>query len=461
MADLITNKSLFRRNALVPQIPVINERRNALTSDQFPWMVPKSERIRIYFEKLKDNCLDKAEIYRNHVNRKTAKFLWLMLCLSIFSTQAVIQTVTYFKYQVSSEIMIDMEQQFRPPSLSMCFLTKDVLLSKGVIKLYEKSITLNQALGLFYRKPVLRASFVSSDINSGQRLSLFMRTKDMVTFFKNKMICTKIRFPISHTYLERINMLTTTGTGTSQVPFINIFGVWDETYKNSTVISFFVHNSKVFPRGYQSPSLRSWLKKAHILTYKEYLTRFLAPPYSQCFNYTQDIMESKEHCTESCLKSEIFRRYNFSLDTLTYSFDEGNVFMNYLNNRYENQIFQMEKVCQNKCPIGCYLLRIYVDVSITPFLVKASSQLESLANNFRVSLIHDNPITEISFTPKQLFIDYAIQVASLSSLWLGFVIFDSFIQLMNFIVILLERRKQRKIIINQNNIQPQFFVYSN
>ena len=79
-------------------------------------------RIQKARQEKKEGLNDHGSILRKVVKTETFwKTIWMLICLSGFSYQTYEMTDHFFQYPVMSSVTIQMEHEFYPPALSVCF----------------------------------------------------------------------------------------------------------------------------------------------------------------------------------------------------------------------------------------------------------------------------------------------------------------------------------------------------
>ena len=491
-------------------------RRNAVAYQDPIWTITKKERLKRRFERFKDGFFDQIEKCRQHVNQRTVKFIWMMICLTIFSFQAVHLTIQYSLYQQTSEVTIRNDEAFIPPSVTFCssinnFFNISCLPNNhtcyknpyGVCSIiYEHKINYvlenltitpfnllqyyhyvngsfkTQAIGGPKFRNLIRILFKNRmkcfEINPNHFLDgpieiayfneqdtvrrIFMKTEGFVQWFESMV-------NISQGTLKRIRSIRPVAPPPPpplplRPPLVN-----GETVPVTGLdAKIFLHPSNSTIYGYRVQPITLVVKKYLHIGFHEVFTELVKWPFTDCIDrkdiYESDGYESMDHCIEDCIRNLSITIYNISLPYMTYSHPVDTNIMIQPHPSGKNKTilerltFNLEEKCEPKCRIDC---------SIQSYSIYELPDFHPHSNDFTMNIFYLNHVTGIKFSPKTTFIDLLIQVASLSSLWLGFVVFDSFVQLMKFIVKISEQRKQNKVsVILQNmNIQPQFFVYNN
>ena len=204
---------------------------------------------------------------------------------------------------------------------------------------------------------------------------------------------------------------------------------------------FFFHDPESHVRGIGvRPHIdRIWTGNSRrFYTYVKFEYDYLPPPYfSMCIDYRKQKLESKEECIDICMKKEIKRTIdpNAAISQLTLTRKEwqsspqlrfyGDTLYQVGNETFKEHnrmIFELYERCNSKCPFGCqsYFYE-------TQFLVALTS-----LKSYEFGFMNLNIARKLVFSPKFDTLSYIIFIASVCSLWMGFVIFDSFIALARF-----------------------------
>ena len=259
--------------------------------------------------------------------------------------------------------------------------------------------------------------------NRPNQLSLDSRLHE---FYWNNHKCLKIQLFIDQSYKIRNSNVSLLYL--YQLDYMNILGKaeYRNIFTQKNWVMLFFHDSGSYVRGFElAPQVdvfHAGNNRRHY-SYNKFEYVYLPPPYfSKCIDFQARKLESKEHCIESCMK-QLFRKNidpNFAIPPLTLTKEEwkSNPQLRF-RGKSMPIILKYYDSCDSKCPFGCQTYFYEAEL-----LLAASSPkgFEFGVRNIRVR-------RKLLFSPKLDTLSYIIFIASVCSLWMGFVIYDSFIAL--------------------------------
>ena len=379
------------------------------------------------------------------VKKYVCKYIWVLCCLFGSLYQTVTISETYFKYPVSSQVTIKTETYFFIPAISFCFPTDEVLLqdleldiddhdndqkdrSTGCGPLNSTDCTMivynHYSIATVMKNLTVKlqdyfdALFFENN-GAGKRVEDEETRKYLKIFFKSGKKCIRINI----NQKKKVNY-----DRISQRRFDLKYILSSINWKNMTEVNstFFgiIHQFNTFPRGhYMSYFEGDQHKFDYSYTYKMIRTEFLPVPYfSKCVHYEDKGLETREQCIERCVQHKLSKENSSWTDlqiTIT-DFSDGKLFLqdtSSIPERNRTALFYNQG-CRNKCHLQCEQIR-YI-----PNLLKQTKNKGY--DHFTFDLYVLEPSTIVSFSPKLTFMEYVIYLASIISLWFGFVFLDAF-----------------------------------
>lgn len=341
-------------------------------------------------------------------------------------------------YSKKSEVIIIYEQTFRAPAFTYC-----IPLDEAV------DVTKAQSFGL-----CLKANESEVDESRSCYGELERHLKQVVIYenytldirpYKTRYVTpTPIVMPSIRSICVKLNPTETETTIDNALSSVaDVYELRMDWRQRNISVDFYIHDRRVVPRPKETYCHRMLSTKNVLLSYKLFEADHIATPNQNCIDYTTTKYESPKDCE---LKTASYKRYAECVRNRT--FDEMECRIRENNNRpgtvynYTREALKIrpEPNLLGLCPKECYE-RFY-----QPFLEK-----NPLSHGFWIKLKHLHVTTKISFTLDMVLLEYIIYVASLTSLWFGFVIFDSIRSLMTTVIIRYDRRKQLMIVPVVNN----------
>ena len=379
---------------------------------------------------------------------KRVKTYWTVVCLIGLVVHNSLTFNDYFKYFVTSEVRIEMEDEFIPPALSFCLYTVSLRIpgnfparspcrsnstaydfnmaicgSQLSFKFSLSELYYHLSIDLFDRIYPIQVKNIQGRLrpigNYGNRSFAFKYFKK---FYSSNRQCLRYRVfedPSQALSLRKISHLTSMERYYASISF-NMSGLYDDEPQ----ISIYIHESSTFPRGYEIYSLRTKIMKENptdrkkILHYKKFITKYLHAPYfSKCVDYNSKKLESRDHCIDVCTLELLMRnhpKHTFSHLLLTeIQFNDSRRFLN-----NHSLMYEYNDMCRIQCPLNCQT------IMYQPIM---ASELRSsgFGNLFSLTLEHMEATTSIRFSGKVSLLELIIYIASITSLWIGFSVMNS------------------------------------
>lgn len=406
------------------------------------------------------------------IRNKWFKIPWIIFCFTGFAYHLYLIIEDYARYPVSSEGTVKMEQEFWIPAFSVCFYVSTVVLDQ-----YSRNKTCHGSNGtaarkcgedLIYNYPISEViNNMTGDLVADVLLVRFAKAREdgwdkgdkkefLDIFYKSGFKC--LRINKNQTELVAYDITSERIFNRRRISEI-ISYLNDE---GSVYAHIFVHDPGSFPRGYDIQYLTVNLtEKFNYLAYDAIKTFYLPAPYfSRCVDYSlkrspdELPFESRDHCIENCIQSMINQHegYNYTDLQLTITnFTSGSPqkFLNFKKIPEPNRtVNSYNRICQSQCPVGCKTNIYAPSVISSTNLYRLNDRKRNL---YGIYLIHTKPGYMIRFTPAILLLDFFIYIASVSSLWFGFVIFDSLGSIMKYSKITFNIKSN--VVINRDTIE--------
>lgn len=353
------------------------------------------------------------------------------LMLQIFCTIGIIIQISfitdyYLEYHVTSEVTASVEDVFEPPALSACFPIPN-LLREGYKcpKLSNNSFDDHVCLGEFNKNYTLSEMMenVTSDLlemvtqiqittpdYSWKRVPEAKISQNLDIFYRENKKCFRMRNSVKP-FDMMLDMVSDMMTLSKYVYYVEGRGIKRGFHYHA----LFIHDADIFPRGYDHQMYVTHTMGRMNFYYRKTRTEYLPPPYPfKCVDYKERGIETKQHCIQNCLEQRMDdHQPNVTDERLTYtSFQKvGSKNLGFLH-----QLNLWNRECQKECPIGC----VVQEYEPFPYNIEQSDN-----GTFLFTLYIGFPVLKVIFSPKKTMIEYLGDVASITSLWIGFVILDS------------------------------------
>ena len=213
--------------------------------------------------------------------------------------------------------------------------------------------------------------------------------------------------------------------------FSNLMEIWFHHFLNHTNRDFldlalYIHeeNKLSHLRGGNALFIRYKSNEENYfrVTYDYVESHILKKPFfTDCIDYKVTMFQSRGDCLERCYEINHVKKYreNYGLiSTANYS----EIKLSIPNVKYDHEI---DKNCYNGCKSGCETID-YVSA-----IVK-SSRFEELPNIFAIPIAATQPYIYVNVISAFNFNNYVIYMASIASLWLGWSLYGTTTDIINF-----------------------------
>ena len=404
------------------------------------------------------------------MSTKMIKIFWFLLCVIGMVVQNVFVTIDYFKYTTTTEVLMVMEDEFIPPAFCDCFLpyhvrkTEAFPASHACKRLYS-NVYLNECLNyMIFNQTMnrlmneitfsLRDSVESLAIQSGndrpKNIKNDQHDKHIDIFLYNGWICRKIRL---FSMLSSVNVSKLAFTSDQMYLKVSGYKNFSRLITNNPEewdLANFFFDPNTFPRGFEIKPKFNVLTNASnviVFSYMKYDYDFLPPPYfSMCIHYYERNLESRQQCIDECIKNKVRKKFgsNVAVKQLLYTSNEWtsnlNLSIPFSDDSFLNQVIDYYHECKRNCPLGC---------QSSNYEVELINKWKDIKHSFKYLFVHKNIARKLVFSPKLDPLAYLIYIASVCSLWLGFVIFDSVIFISSSVI-----NHYKPIAIQTNKIHP-------
>ena len=391
------------------------------------------------------------------INMEAFGIIWVIFCISGSLYQTYILSIDYFSYPVTAEIKINLEIYFFVPATSLCFTPSNILAldqfdsdhpcvidNSGPdcehFLLYDVSISeLMNNLTVDLVGPVVSAMFVSHNVTwkaepLSQVLSPFYKSgKKCLRIYKDQTQKVNYDFMSERLY-----------TGRCIVRF--------SSYGNHTGnVDLFVHRKGSYPRGFTASYYRARFEvnSFYTLAVKQTRTGYLSAPYfSRCVDYRERNLETREHCIEKCISKLLDRKegknYTDIQMTLT-DFRSDQRLIDFTKTpEMKRSVYHYNKECNYKCPLNC-VTRIYTPI----WFSGTNSSSKFPKGDFGFDLTHTEPRYLVTFSSKYTLIEFLTYLASIISLWFGFVFLDFLTSIRKYCnQIIVKKRQKTNVSVN-------------
>ena len=394
--------------------------------------------------------INPKEIYLH----KGMKRLWFVICFIGMVVQNLLVTVEYFKYVTTTEVLMELENEFTPPAFSICALTGDLINHKA----FPVGHSCHQEFDTFKNDPAAfmnctrsyqsypvseimnRLTFNLSDtidqLQMGNQMfggKAVKQLDDYVgEFYFDYKRCIRIKynpdpdFKIKNSDISRISNLRLT--------YLSVDGKAKYSKFTENYVFHYYTDPKTYPRGFRHRphSDFGWKKSSRLFGYQKYQFVYLPAPYfSKCTeSYGNKEIETRDHCIEKCMKQQIRRDLgpNAAAQQLTLTPDEWTsnpelkLHSDFSYVSSSNRIIKYYDECFERCPIGCHVDFYEAE------LINSGKPLSS--NSYKYMFINMSFRTKMTFTAKLDLLSFIIYIASVCSLWFGFAIYDTVLKLL-------------------------------
>ena len=392
--------------------------------------------------------------------KSVGKLFWITACFFGLAYQSILVTIDYTKYQMTSEISLEVENEIHPLGLSFCFDTVRLRIAKkfpvgspchknfqwftSADKQFEAcrnqmvyNFTLDQIIDDLTLDIVNTIEYMLIPTVVNNMMSLKPTNDSAVirsffdTFTAYDYKCLRYRFGKDSKFKLNLEILSELDPDFRNS--LRIHGTLKDFHQaNNTYFTLFLHDSHQYPRANDAFIVAQSIRdnnEGKMVNYRTMAIRYLESPYShRCtWRYRGSGLESRNHCIQLCIKKKIAIKYpGVSAVSLVYNRSEARGLRRskIFDGRF-NQLVQYHDHCKKFCPFSCKTN------NYQPFHYSSQSWIKG---SYHFILRHDYPTTRIDFNPKLEFIEYIIYVTSISSLWFGFVIYDSMQACVQFLV---------------------------
>ena len=380
------------------------------------------------------------------------KTIWLLVCILGMVVQNVFVTIEYFRYAATTEVNLEIEEEFSPPDFSICFYLRELLdpcensiqddcLDQSFVKYPLRDIMTKYTLNV--TSTLEKVAYYDQEMDDFKHYNGSDMSDFLDEFYDDDQKCLRV----SHKENRSIQSSRLSRLSKDAFRYLMIYGKNESrnSFKGKVMGNLF-HAEDTFPRGFHIEMYTSVFHNYSSLkefTYRKNQFSYLPPPYSSGCRKYEGSLESREHCIERCIKGKVTKRgQNMAIKELTYTPNEWSDDLRIQVGFNQEKLFSFYDSCYRRCPIGCQTL--YYE----PELIFKSDH-ENFGFMFAVAL--KKLTRQLTFSAKFDGLSYVIYIASVCSLWLGFVIFDSFILTIPLIVKHCEKwhHKSHPVVVNQ------------
>ena len=388
--------------------------------------------------------------------KASLKRIWAIACILGNVLQIIEVSNIFFSYSVVTVVDVDFPSKFRPPTISICFYTidlvrwemaltklpklKDTLLQNGKL---ADNIT-NFVKKLSHEQKLEKSSAFSEQMSAPDVFSLTLNKDDLfencsllnqTTYRTVNKPCTqlfKIRPFIRECYkcfsfaiigdpeYDYLSVMRVTGTNGF------IFGIPLVTSVLSRLNQgqVFYSDSGTLPRhGFSCNIWVNPLSQVFQLTFDNYMNTLLPTPYeTNCVDYPQraeDKFENKGHCYESCARNKSMGQFT--------SLFPGPVIETFRTQKVRTianmslQDFIIVRKIEQECDLVCKADDCKQRITI-PVLLNSDKNSFNLFTGF----LQQTPDIETTYDPKMGLVEFLTQVASTFGFWTGLSLFGGF-----------------------------------
>ena len=367
-------------------------------------------------------------------------FLLICICTIGLTVHTTLVTIDYLKYPMTSQVTIEMEKKFIPPALSICFhlsILRNSESSENIpcandtaysVECVER-ILYGYSIGTIFQN--LTINLISSMVRLGFENGIRMPYEEIWQY-----VSQFLKAPFKCIRIQRTTEVLLRELDTMTRDILSIAS--NRSFVSSFLSIYYTHEVRTFPRGNQMQNFFTLENGVEFkfLSYKKTVTEYLPSPFSSnCADYSKVMLESKAHCMENCISKGIQKSCpSFMSEKLTIT--ELDLFADLNFSRSLKNVRNYSLACDSQCPLSCL-------TSDYETIVGALSHEQ----HYLVRVRYQYPTTRVVFSPKQSFLEYLIYVASVTSLWFGFVINDSLKALFSSLNVCLRKIYPSKIVI--------------
>ena len=402
---------------------------------------------------------------------------WLIVCLVGMAVQNVYVTIDYSKYTTTTEVLMAYEDEITLPALSVCFrkdeirevnsfqpnhpcrkkfsatpnseCASDVHFNQTILKVMSE-LTLNLSKTIDYLQIGNEKNITKSKYEKYMEYFSLYYEKCMIfrNVYRDKISIANI----SGLFFSKKLLYKVSGSKFEKTSSNLVSGI---IHNNATVLTtFFFTDPENYPRGFSIQpfyhrfrNTENWLS----LSYYQYEYNLLPPPYfSMCTQYGGSEVNSTEECIDQCIKQNVRSIFgeDIAIEQCLYTSDESrkNPKLKYsagiwFDLKKQRMIVDFYNKCKSKCPLKCKSFF---------FEPKLTQKRNFPKYGYYYSISHKNLSRKLIFSPKLDMLSYIIFIASVCSMWLGFVILDSLISITSMIF---NHKSIKSINNNTNNVK--------
>ena len=397
---------------------------------------------------------------------KLLRRVWLLICLIGLISQTIMVTQQYLKFDTITQVMIEYEKKFHPPSFSYCVQVHDIMIMDriqrdGLCLLpnpEECNIECRKNCMIEIKSIIERSSNSSfwsllNKLYDNYTMSLWNPVfgwrgdGSMEKFFIQKRLENDLHSSVNTKVLLKCVREDSRNWIQLRFGWDNIM-FWlnpqDIEWRNLSIpVWFYIHEAGLLPRFMHSPGGMGIGNSSLLipLSYRPYLSLHEPMPNHYCIDYrTMSRFESREHCKEEVDRigshNKCLSENNSSIDCNSLSMLKGSLSLAKI------AISQPEVA---RCPHSCSNNFYHT------YIVSKQEQHDAF-----IIVQHLNPTTRVIFSQNLTLLEYLIYMASLTSLWFGFVIFDTFKLIINHLIVKKVKKSNRSTLVS-----PAFIRISN
>ena len=389
----------------------------------------------------------KKKVSKSAMDMKILDIIWTALCIAGSVYQAFILSSDYFTYPVTAEMVIELKADFFIPATSICLEPHNVLKldqfppghpclvdnwSPGcrTFLLYNTTVSnlMNNLTNDLTQRMI--SIKISKPSGTGDTLTGSNMMSHFSSFYKSGYKCLRI----NKNQTEMINFDVVTKRKFDSRYIFRLTTSYLLTYYNQnnpygdqiTPIYIFFHRFNTYPRGYIASFYKGNFRRAFYYTLAAKCIKMIylpAPFFSKCSFYAKRGLESREHCIENCVANLIHRNIGDNLTDIQMTitdFSTPQKLIDYEGKQeYEKPVHGYNKACHKLCPHDCNTF-LYTPV----WFYESRNSSRFPVGTFGFDLIHIEPRIDVKFSPKYQLIEFLTYLASITSLWFGFVFLD-------------------------------------
>lgn len=368
---------------------------------------------------------------------QTVKFLWFVACSLGMIYHLYDTTEMYLKYSTNSQVIIDSNDNFIPPSMTMCFSFNQIIIPSKlddarlkILKKYQCQTRISTLVipacghllnGLGIDKILNDMSVHLSDTLLPHQWN---RIEEKVNYYSMGYKCLKVsRYNNKSKSLGPPNMdfLELENKNIFTVKFNGSFVIGD-----TLTFKIYIHNSTRLHHIREGNNLivesKNGMNTFQIDCQIVKSTYLKHPFESDCINYgIESKYKSKGNCFESCYGGEYGNSNDQNGFITTDNFDLLNYDLKFSKPRKVHS--NIEENCRKKCKTDCYT-DMYFPKVIDKFAINA------IPDEIIMTLYQNYPTNNINMVPSFDTNSYIIYLASVVALWFGcslyFTLVDSF-----------------------------------